>query len=183
MAQPCSQALSKLMDHWIWLLSFVFLPFLLPYSPLEMGQGMSRNQNKQNLPKFKLMHPYGATNQYWCVFSIAHPICPHCLLARQKEMLLWREECGCILCVIYLLYQIEAIKRRHSRRQKRGFQAESHKGNHCGLHIFFLWLWFQTDWFHGFDITSGFYVSTSERGKTERLWRGMWTLESKQHVF
>lgn len=70
-------------------------------------------------------------------------------------MLLWRKECGCILCVIYLLYQIEAIKRRHSRRQKRGFQAESHKGNHCGLHFFFspLWLWFQTDWFHGFDIT------------------------------
>lgn len=79
------------------------------------------------------------------MFSIAHPICPHCLLARQKWVLLWGKECGCILRVIYLLYQIEAMKRRHSRRQKRGFQAESHKGNHCGLPIFFLWLWFQTD--------------------------------------
>lgn len=68
MAQPCSQALSKLMDHWIWLLSFVFLPFLLPYSPLEMGQGMSRNQNKQNLPKFKLMHKN--LTPLWCNYSV-----------------------------------------------------------------------------------------------------------------
>lgn len=81
-------ALSKLMHHWIWFLSFVFSPFFLPYSPLEMGQEMSRSQNKQNLLKFKLRHkislPYGVTNQYWYVFSIAHPICLHCLLARQK---------------------------------------------------------------------------------------------------
>lgn len=64
MAQPCSQALRELMDHWIWLLSFVVLPFYLPHSPSEMGQGMSRSQKEQNLPKFKLMHKN--LTPLWC---------------------------------------------------------------------------------------------------------------------
>lgn len=56
--------LSKMMHHWIWLLSFVVLPFFLSYSPLEMAQRMRRNQNKQNLPKFKLMHKN--PTPLWC---------------------------------------------------------------------------------------------------------------------
>lgn len=56
--------LSKMMHHWIWLLSFVVLPFFLSCSPLEMAQRMRRNQNKQNLPKFKLMHKN--PTPLWC---------------------------------------------------------------------------------------------------------------------
>lgn len=33
-----------------------------------MGQGMSRNQNKQNLPKFKLMHKN--LTPLWCNYSV-----------------------------------------------------------------------------------------------------------------
>lgn len=80
-----------------------------------------------------------------------------------------------------LLCRIEAIKKKHS-----GLKAEKGQDHtEVTTVVFkrFLWLWFQIDCFCGFDITPDCYASTRERGKTERLWHGMWILESMQHGF